>query len=191
MSKIILGIIAKNAGGKTTATEYLKSKYSAVSFRFSNPLKDILNRLHLESSRENFQTLSTVLRQNFSEDILSRVIAEDVKTADAKIVITEGVRRPTDVKYLKDLPGYHLIYIETEAKTRYDRLKRRVEKPGDQTKTWKEFLAEEKQESEKKIDEIAAAAEFKIDNNGSLQNLYQQLDELIHRYADETDTPIR
>lgn len=183
MTKIILGLIAKNAGGKTTATEYLKSKYGAVSFRFSDPLKDILNRLHLEASRENFQTLSTILRQNFSEDILSRVIAEDVKNANAEIIITEGVRRPTDVKYLKNLPGYHLVFIETEAKIRFERLKKRVEKPGDQDKTWEEFLAEEDQESELKIDDIAVTAEFKIDNNGGLEELYKQLAELIDRFS--------
>lgn len=179
MSKIILGIIGKNGAGKTTTTNYLKDKYGAVSFRFSDPLKDILDKLHLESSRENFQKLSTILRQNFSEDILSRVIAEDVKNAKAKIVITEGVRRPTDIKYLKDLPGYRLAYIETETKTRFERLKKRVEKPDDQEKTWEKFLAEENQEPEKKIDEMAAMAEYKIDNNGNLENLYKQLDELI------------
>lgn len=179
--KIVLGIIGKNASGKTTATEYLKEKYQATAFRFSDPLKDILNRLHLENNRHNFQMLSTILRQNFSEDILSQTIAEDVKKTEAKIVITEGVRRPTDVKYLKDLPNYHLIYIDTEQKTRYERLKIRVEKPGDQEKTWEEFQTEENQESEQKIDEIAVTAEYKIDNNGSLEDLYEQLDNLISK----------
>ncbi len=185
MNKLIIGIVAKNAGGKTTATEYLKEKYQAISFRFSDPLKDILTRLHLEPSRQNFQTLSTILRQNFSEDILSQVIAEDVKNSSAKIIITEGVRRPTDVKYLKDLPGYQLVYIEADPKIRYERLKQRIEKPGDQNKTWEEFLAEENQESEQKIDEIATTAKFKLNNNGSLEELYKQLDELLKKYASE------
>ncbi|MEK7644076.1 MAG: AAA family ATPase, partial [Patescibacteria group bacterium] len=90
-NKIIIGIIGENASGKTTATDYLKEKFGAVSFRFSDMLGDILKRLYLEHSRSNFQTLSTILRQNFSEDIMSRVIAEDVNNSAAILIITEGV----------------------------------------------------------------------------------------------------
>lgn len=182
MIKIIIGIVAEIAGGKTTATEYLKKKYNAVSFRFSDPLKDVLTRLHLESSRQNFQTLSTILRQNFSEDLLSKVMAEDVKLSEAKIIITEGIRRPTDITYLKDNPGFHLISIETTEKNRYQRLLQRAEKPDDKTKTWEEFLKDENQESEQKIKEIAATSEFHLDNNGDYDNLYKQLDEIVKKF---------
>lgn len=178
MSKIIIGIVGENASGKTTATEYLKQKYGAVCFRFSDALSDVLKRLHLETTRANLQNLSTVLRQNFSEDLLSKVIAEDVVKSDAPIIITEGVRRPSDIEYLKKLPGFYLAAIKTDEKIRYQRLLTRGEKPDDATKTWEQFQTEGHQESEQKILEIAATANITIDNNGSLENFYQQLDQL-------------
>lgn len=179
MQKIIIGIVAEMAAGKTTATDYLKEKYQAVSFRFSDPLRDILERLHLEHTRGNLQTLSTSLRQNFSEDILSKVLALDVKNSDNHIIITEGIRRPSDITYLKEIPGFCLISLEADQKIRFERITKRSENPDDQNKTWEEFVAEGNQESEQKIKEISNEAKFHINNNGTAEELYKQLDELI------------
>lgn len=182
MAKLIIGIIGENAAGKTTATEYLKKKFNAVTFRFSDMLSDIAKRMYIEPSRANLQTLSTILRQNFSEDIMSRVIAEDAKNSSAEVIITEGVRRPSDITHLKELSNFILIYIKTDERVRFDRLATRGEKPDDATKTWEEFQAEGKQESEQKILEIATQAQYSIDNNSSLANTYSQLDEVVAKH---------
>ena len=179
MSKIIIGITGKNSSGKTTLTEYLKQKYNATSFRFSDPLSDILKRIYLPTTRPNLQTLSTILRQNFSEDLLSKTISEDAKNATTRVVVCEGVRRPTDITYLKANPGFKLIALSATPENRYSRLKNRGEKPDDATKTWENFSQEENQESETKIDEIAATANFTIDNNSDKENLLRQIDEII------------
>ena len=91
MPKIILGLVGEIAAGKSTATEYLKQKYGAVSFRFSDPLRDILARLHIENSRPNLQALSTFLRRQYGEDLLSKVMALDAGQSPAASV---GRRMP-------------------------------------------------------------------------------------------------
>lgn len=183
MDKIIIGIVGENVSGKTTMTNYLIEKYGAVSFRFSDMLSDILRRVHLEKNRENLQKLSTLLRQNFAEDIMSKTLAKDVELADAKIIVTEGVRRPTDITYLKDMPGFHLVAIQTDMRMRFDRLAGRDEKPDDKTKTWEEFQTEAGHESEQKIQEIAATAEVTIDNNGTIDEMYKQIDDMMASYG--------
>ena len=182
MAKLIIGIIGENASGKTTTTEYLKQKFNAVTFRFSDMLGDILKRMYIEPTRTNFQQLSTVLRQNFSEDIMSKVIAQDAKNATADVIITEGVRRPSDVVHLRELSNFILIYIKADERVRFDRLATRGEKPDDATKTWEEFQTESRQESEQKILEIAAEANYTVDNNGSIENTYVQLDSIVAKY---------
>jgi len=182
MAKLIIGIIGENAAGKTTATEYLKKKFNAVTFRFSDMLGDILKRMYVETSRANFQLLSTVLRQNFGEDIMSKVIAQDAKNATSDIIITEGVRRPSDVPYLKELSNFILIYIQADERVRFSRLATRGEKVDDATKTWKEFQAEGLQESEQQILAIAKTANYVVDNNGELENTYRQLDEIVAKH---------
>ncbi len=181
MSKIVLGLVAEMAGGKTTVTNYLKEKYGAKSFRFSDMLRDILLRLHLENSRQNLQTISTVLRQSFGDDLMSKVIALDVKESTEPFIITEGVRRPSDVTYLKEIPGFHLIAIKADERTRFERIIKRSENPDDQNKTWEEFQKEGQQEAEQKIKEIAALADAVVDNNGGLEELYKQVDEIVNK----------
>ena len=182
MPKLIIGIVGENAAGKTTATEYLKNKFNAVTFRFSDMLSDILKRMHLETSRANLQLLSTILRQNFSEDIMSKVIAQDAKNSTADIIITEGVRRPSDVPYLKELSNFILIYVKVDEQIRFSRLATRGEKPDDATKTWEQFQTEGHQESEQQILTIAQTADFTVDNNGTLENTYAQLEKIVSQY---------
>lgn len=180
--KIILGIIGEMAAGKTTVAEYLKTKHGAVTFRFSDMLRDVIRRLHLEESRGNLQQLSTVLRREFGEDLLSKVLAADAASAPNSIIITEGIRRPTDITYLERLPGFHLLYLKTDERLRYNRLVSRSENADDKSKSWEQFQTDGRQESEQEIQNIASRAEVVIDNNGAIENTYQQLDAAIKKF---------
>lgn len=184
-SKMIIGLAGEIASGKTTVTDYLKEKYDAVTFRFSDPLRDVAKRLRLPETRANLQSLSTVLRQNFGEDLLSKVLAADAGESAEQLIITEGVRRPTDIIYLKELPGFFLLAISADPRLRFERLARRRENPDDQKKTWEEFQADGQREPEQKIKTIAAQARFKIDNNGSKEELFVQIDALLEKLRHE------
>lgn len=142
-------------------------------------LRDVLNRLYLDIKRTNMQTLSTALRQNFSEDILAKVITEDVKNDKSKIIIIDGVRRPADITYLKKLPGFKLVYVTAGLKTRYERLIKRGENKDDNNKTFEQFMNDHKAETELAIPELGKEANIKIDNNGGLEELYRQIDAII------------
>ncbi|MBU2542419.1 AAA family ATPase [Patescibacteria group bacterium] len=179
--KIIIGLVGEIATGKTTVTDYLKSKHNAVSFRFSDMLRDILDRLYIEKSRINMQKISTAVRQNYGDDTMSRVIAEDVKNSNENFIIIEGIRRPSDVTYLKKLPEFKFIAINTDEKTRWERLTQRSENPDDQAKTWEQFQKDGLQEAEGKVKEISDQADYIIDNNGAFEELYRQVDEIIKK----------
>jgi len=181
--KIILGFVGQIASGKGTAVEYLKTTFGASSYRFSGMLKDILKRLYLDLSRENYQTLSQALRENFGEDILARVMAEDVKNDTHDIIAIDGVRRPGDVSQLTKIPGFVLIHITADIGKRYERITQREEKVDDKTKTFEEFRTDHMREAEIKIEEIAAHAHETVDNNGTIEELYIQLDALVQRYT--------
>lgn len=179
MKKVVIGLISKMAGGKDTIKKYLEENYAAKSCRFSSILRDNLDRLFIEKSRDNLQKLSVSLRQTFGDDILAKTIAKEVDSLKSDLVVVDGVRRPADIKYLKKLDNFFLIKIIADEKVRYQRAVLRNENPGDDKKSFATFLNDHKKEAESKIPEVMKEADFTIDNNGSFDNLYMQIDKII------------
>lgn len=179
MSKIILGIAAEIAGGKGTVTKYVTEKYNGSSHRFSTMLRDILDRIYLEHSRGNMQNLSTALRQTFGEDTMAKVMFEDTKKDEHEVVVIDGVRRTADIKYLRQLPEFKLIYIDADIKKRYERIIKRGENPDDATKTFEQFEKDQLGEADAQIRSLKDQADFVIDNNGTFNDLYNQVDKIV------------
>lgn len=181
MAHIILGLAGEMASGKGTVAQYLIGEKCASTYRFSTMLRDVLDRLHLEQSRENMQHLSTIIRKTYGEDTLARVMAEDVKRDKNNIVVVDGVRRMDDVKYLKELPEFKLVYIDVDLRTRYERIIERSENVDDQNKTFEEFIVQSKDESEIQIAGLREYADIVIDNNGDVDALYKKVDEITSK----------
>jgi dephospho-CoA kinase len=179
MAKIIIGLVGPIAGGKEVAKKYISQKYNSKDCRFSTPLREVIRRLNITESRENLQKLSTILRENFGEDLLAKIISADASKLDSDIVIVDGVRRMADIKYLKELPNFHLIKVDADPKIRYERMKLRNENVGDKDKTYEQFLADHENESEKEIPVVMALAKISIGNNNSLNEFYEQIDKVM------------
>lgn len=182
MNKIIFGFVGEIASGKGTAVSYLKEKYQAVPYGFSGMLRDVLDRLYLPHTRDNMIDLSVWVREHFGEDTMARTMAQDVEKDPAQFIAIEGIRRPADIVYLKKMPGFHLIEITADPRVRFERLRARAQNPDDASKTWEAFEADAQKPTEISIREIARDATERIDNNGTVEELQKQLDELIKKY---------
>ena len=182
MSKIILGFVGDLAAGKGTVAKYLNEKYNTNTYRFSTMLRDVLDRIYVEKTRENLQNLSTFFRENYGQDVMSTVIAKDVLNDSNEIVVVEGIRRPTDITYLKDLEGFHLIYITADAKIRFERMVKRNENEGDDKKSFEEFQKDEESEADRLIKGLGETAEKTINNDGTFEELHSQIEEIIKSY---------
>ena len=180
-NKKIIGLVGQIASGKGTVAKYFEKNYGAVTFRFSTILRDVLNRLHQVIDRQTMQKLSTAVRQVFGEDILAKVMADDVKDEKNKIIVVDGIRRMADIKYLKKIPGFILVGIAADAKIRYDRLIKRNENYGDQNKAFAEFLEDQKKEADAEIPLVLKNANIVINNDGNFENLNQQIDNIIKK----------
>jgi len=178
--KVILGFTGSISSGKGTATRYLVEKYNAKSFKFSKILRDILDRIYLLHTRDNLIKISIVIRDNFGQDILAKIISKDILEEDNNIIVIDGIRRPADIKYLKDIKGFKLIGIDADIKIRYERLKKRNENKDDKSKSWEDFLKDQKAETEIYIPELLKKSNHIINNNGNLEELYKKLDNLIN-----------
>ncbi len=179
MAKIIIGLVGPMAGGKEVAKKYISQKYNSKDCKFSNPLREVVRKFGIEESRENLQKLSTILRNGFGEDILAKAISIEASKLDSDVVIVDGVRRMADIKYLKELPNFYLINIDADPKVRYERMKTRNENAGDKDKTFEQFMIDQNNEADKEIPIVMAMAKITIKNEGSLEELYSQIDNSI------------
>lgn len=179
MAKIIIGLVGPLASGKDVSKKYIEEKHGASSYKFSAVLRDILNRLYLPINRENMQDLSLDLRTRFGSDILAKVITEDAKNDNGDVVIVDGVRRMDDITHLSGLPEFKLISIDADTNIRYERTKTRNENIGDAEKTFPEFLADCNKEAELEIPTVMNHSFYHLNNNGTLEELYKQIDVIL------------
>jgi len=181
MKKVILGFAGEIASGKGTAAAYIEESYEGRAYSYSGPLRDIARRLYLAESRDHMQRLSTMLRENFHDNILSDVLFQDIKKDEKNVIAIDGVRRMADIASMQKLEGFRLVYIETEMRTRYERIVQRGQNSDDNEKTFEEFKEDHKREAETQIRGLKEKANFVVDNNGSFDELYKQLDEIIKK----------
>lgn len=180
MKKIIIGFTWEMACGKDTATDYIFKKFGWKKFKFSQVLRDVLARIFVDPTRENLQALSTVLRENFGQDLLARIMKEDVEKSNEKVLLIDWVRRQDDITYLTQLPEFKLIYIETNLENRFSRISVRWENADDIGKTLEQFKKEQEFEAEAQIRWLKNIADYVIDNNWSFEDLYSQIDKILN-----------
>lgn len=169
--------------GKDSCLGYLQTKYQAAIFSFTTMLKDVLDRFYLEYNRDNLIKLSENIRQTFGEDTLAKTMAQDTAKAQANLIAIGNARRLADIKYLSTQSGFVLIEVAANIKLRYERVNKRTEKTNDSQQTFDQFVADHQRNTELSILELTKQASERIDNNGSLENLRQQLDTLVKKYA--------
>lgn len=179
MDKLIICFVGLIASGKDAAKKYLEKEYGATSFRFSSVLRDALDCLGIENSRDNLINLSVWARENFGNDLLAKAIANKARATQANLIIIDGARRLDDLIYLRENPNFRLISIEANPELRYERSLSRNENPGDVEKSYETFLKDHEKETELTIPETMTKADFIIDNNGDLPSLYRQIDDIM------------
>ncbi|HBO16462.1 MAG: hypothetical protein UR69_C0003G0074 [Candidatus Moranbacteria bacterium GW2011_GWE2_35_2-] len=179
MQKIIFGLAGEVASGKGTVSKYLQEKHGAKVRRFSDFLRITLDAWHLEIKRENLAKLSLIMRQGFGEDVFSKAIVQGVLGDKENIVIVDGIRRIEDIEDLKKLEGFKFVYVETSLEKRYERIIKRGENSDDKTKTFEQFKKDHELETEVGIKELKTHADVIIENNGTLEDLQKQIDELV------------
>lgn len=181
MKKIILAITGEISAGKGEMARYIEKKHKGLALTFSRPLRDVLDRLHLDQTRKNVQDISIALRQFFGENILSQTIVQDVKKSRKKLVAIDGMRRMADVKNLRKIGKLKIVYIEADPETRFKRLKKRGENVGDRSKSYKKFLSDHEKETEKTILALKKKSDFVIENNGTKKEFHKNIDRIIDK----------
>jgi len=178
--KKIIGIVGETGSGKDTFCDYLKKiKRNVFVFRFSQPLTEALSIFFDEVKKEDQQWLAPALRERFGNNILGEAIKKKIKNIKRGIIILNGIRAFEEAKMIKNLGG-KIVYITADSKTRWQRIQNRGEKKDDKV-SYQKFLKMEKAASEILISEMGRKADFRIENNGSKEDLYRSIKTVLNK----------
>lgn len=177
--KTIIGLVGEKLAGKDTISEYLVGKYDAGHFRFTHILDAILEDLDMAVSRKNEIDLGLALRKVFGQHVLVNALEERVKKSWANLIVVNGIRMD-ELEVVRSW-GAKIIYVTAPVEVRYERYKNRREKADDAQMSLEQFKEQEKGPTELAIPSLGKQADLRIDNIGSLEELYRKVDAIIHQ----------
>lgn len=180
---IIIGLTGTLGAGKGTIAEYIKQKgfkhYSVRAY-----LIEEVKKRRMPVNRDNIVMVANDLREKNSPSYLVEQLYERAKKEGGNCII-ESIRTEGEIKALKERGKFYLFAVDADPKIRYERIIKR----GSETDrvSYEEFIKNEKREMEsmdpnkQNVSKCIEAADFKIENNGSLDELYEKVEEVINK----------
>lgn len=178
MDKIILGLVGERLAGKDSVAQYLVEKYGAFHIRYSAVMDEVLDILDLPRSRRNEMDVSNAMRQTFHTNVWWDAVKKKVLASTAPIVVINGNRFKDEYEAAKGI-GTKMIYITAPHELLYERFVKRQEKVDDNKMTPEQFMNLDNEPTERQIPLLGAQADFRIENTGTLEELYKKVDEII------------
>lgn len=187
IEKMKIALFGKIRSGKNTVADILTEEYGFEQFAFGDGIAEIIQKYFPEvwaggKPRKHYQHIGQqlrVLNENVWVNYLLRRVWDEGRTYRAKglvhnIVITDG-RQLNEAKRMKE-EGFLIVKVTTPEEIRIERM---IDK-GDI------FSFEDlKHETELQVDNITPDVE--ILNDGSLEDLYKKVQDLIQDYKGENE----
>ena len=177
MQKLI-AVVGQAGSGKDTAANYIAKKYDYKHISTADILREYITSKKLGNlTRRNMSEVVEKLRIENGNAILVKMA---LKNEDADKIVLSALRNPEESRLVKELGGV-LIDTKADLKSRYKRNKKRS-RQGDSV-SFEEFKNIEDRENTNKnfgINEVEAMSDYTLNNNGTYEDFYAQLDEIIN-----------
>ncbi|MBT96757.1 MAG: AAA family ATPase [Candidatus Pacearchaeota archaeon] len=181
---MIIGLTGTKGSGKGEISKNLKERgfiYSSLSDRVREEAKGIGLTDYIT---KDLQDIGDKLRRKYGNSVLAKITMKNLSLEERDHVI-DGIRNTGEIEYLRELGDFILIAIDSKKILRFNRIIRRNR--SSDIRTWEDFLEIDKrdlgfdkskgQEVKKCINE----ADYKINNNGNLSELYYKINKLLRR----------
>lgn len=191
--RMLIGVVGMNGSGKEEFGKYLSENYGFshkdIGQEVRNEIK-ALGRNYL--AREEMDAMGNGRRKLFGPDYWCRKAVESIESN--KIVIT-SLRNRFEVEYLLAQGGV-VVEVYADLETRFKRTLYRVKadpnRHGDVSSL--EYFKEREEEnlrskdpSKMQVLECITMATYRINNNGSIDELHEQTDRLLEQLKSPQD----
>ena len=175
---VIIGLLGEKRAGKGTFVKLLKEiaqpKIIGV-VRSVDILFETLKIWKIEPTRSNLQNLVRAMEEKYGQGTLTQAVYGRIINDSSEVVVFDGVRLETDLVLIRKFEKNFLVYVTASPRTRWERSKTASEKAGENFASLEQFMDEEKAYTEQFISKIGAAADFKIINEGTIEDYRKEV----------------
>jgi len=179
----IIGITGTFASGKGLVASYLKEKKGFMHFSSRAFIVKFIKKEGLEVNRDNMMYMANKLRKISPSFIMENFVN---KMTDNNDYVIESIRTTGEVKYLKNIKNFMLLFLTADPKIRYERAKKR--KSSTDKVTYEQFLQSEniemRSEDPNKINlaDTFELADVTIKNDSTIEDLYKEIDTFLKEH---------
>jgi dCMP deaminase len=186
---MLIGLTGRNAAGKGEVARYLQRK-SFYYYSLSDAIRDEIRSRGEQPTRERLIIIGNELRQKHGAAVLAERILSKIE--DDKHYIIDSIRNPAEVEAFREAKHFKLIRVEAPAEVRFQRIVNRQRESD--PKTYEEFVALENREAEgddtsQNLVKVELMADHPLFNDGPIEKLYVQIDELLPKLLQEIQRP--
>jgi len=188
---IVIGLTGTIGAGKDTVVDYLIKNENFEHFSVRKFLIKELKIRKIPVNRDTMRQLANELREkNGASYIVEKLYSEAIKTK--KNAIIESIRTVGEVEALKKNDNFFLIAIDADPKIRYERIRQRGSETDDID--YATFIAQENEEmknedpNKQNISKCIELADYYIENNGTFQQLYDQVDAIMKEIKEKIES---
>lgn len=183
--RLIVGIVGTLVSGKSEIAEYLVRKHGFLHLSLATMVHEECRRRGLRSTPDNLQNVGNSLRQTHDGKVLVDRLRPRMETlpGDSYLVV-DGIKNPAEVDELRRWPNFVLIAVNADQETRLQRARQRSRPDFPDAETrFLELDSRDKGEGEpewgQQVNACIEKADFVIENSGSLEDLYLQLEDIL------------
>lgn len=179
---MIIGITGTLGSGKGTVVDYLVKEKGFNHYSMSGFLKEEMRKQGLEISLPQIIKFANDLRVEHGPAYVAECLYEIAKFSGGNSII-ESLRTLGEIEALRQKDNFYLLAVDADIHRRYERIAARG---SDLDRvSFDEFSAAEKEQmtsddpNKQNLAACIAEADFRLTNNGTIEDLHVQLEEIL------------
>ncbi|MCX8147029.1 MAG: AAA family ATPase [Candidatus Woesearchaeota archaeon] len=182
---MIIGVTGRIGAGKGTIVQYLRKK-GFVVFSFSKMIRQEALKRGYGMDRASLEKVGDLIREEKGDEaVFAKRIMEKINKQKVKNAAIDGIRQPWEIKEFRKHGNFYLIAVDADQRIRFERTAKRG-KPSDQTDFEKFKYFDEKEyygrgKAHQQIKKSMEMADFYIRNDGTLEELYKKVDDVLKK----------